>query len=77
MNIEERFLQKAIQDRNYISFIYKEKTYKKVLPLKLENKENKYLLLTKENTFEVKSWVFKRFDFSSRQRRRCTNLTQE
>ena len=52
MNIEERFLQKAIQDRNYISFIYKEKTYKKVLPLKLENKENKYLLLTKENTFD-------------------------
>ena len=53
MNIEERFLQKAIQDRNYISFVYKEKTYKKVEPLKLENKDDKYLLFTKENSFEL------------------------
>jgi hypothetical protein len=40
MNIEFRFLQKAIQDKNYISFTYENKSYKNIKPLKLDN-ENK------------------------------------
>ena len=37
MNIELRFLQKAIEDKNFVSFSYSGKNYKKVKPLKLEN----------------------------------------
>jgi hypothetical protein len=40
MNIEFRFLQKAIQDKNYISFTCENKSYKNIRPLKLDN-ENK------------------------------------
>ena len=36
MNIEFRFLQKAIVDKNYISFTYEDKSYKNVKPLKLD-----------------------------------------
>ncbi len=36
MNIEFRFLQKAIADKNYISFSYENKNYKKIKPLKLD-----------------------------------------
>jgi hypothetical protein len=35
MNIEFRFLQKAIEDKNYVSFSYENKSYKKVNPLKI------------------------------------------
>lgn len=37
MNIELRFLKKAIEDKNYISFKYEEKAFKGVKPLKIEN----------------------------------------
>ena len=37
MNIEYRFLQKAIEDKNFISFSYENTNYKKVKPLKLGN----------------------------------------
>ncbi|WP_368031446.1 hypothetical protein [Arcobacter sp. s6] len=40
MNIEFRFLQKAIIDKNYISFNYENKSLKKIKPLKL-NIDNK------------------------------------
>ena len=30
MNIELRFLQKAIEDKNYVNFTYKRKIYKKI-----------------------------------------------
>ena len=40
MNIEFRFLQKAIVDKNYISFSYENKNYKNIKALKLDN-ENK------------------------------------
>ena len=40
MNIELRFLQKAIVDKNYISFTYGNQSYKNVKPLKL-NVDNK------------------------------------
>jgi len=36
MNIEFRFLQKAITDKNYISFSYENKSYKNIKPLKLD-----------------------------------------
>lgn len=36
MNIEFRFLQKAILDKNYICFTYKNQSYKNVKPLKLD-----------------------------------------
>ena len=36
MNIELRFLQKAIVDKNYISFTYENQSYKNVKPLKLD-----------------------------------------
>ena len=35
MNIEFRFLQKAIEDKNFVSFSYENKSYKKVKPLKI------------------------------------------
>ena len=36
MNIELRFLQKAIADKNYISFSYENKSYKNIKPLTLD-----------------------------------------
>lgn len=36
MNIEFRFLQKAILDKNYICFTYKNKSFKNVKPLKID-----------------------------------------
>ena len=36
MNVEFRFLQKAIVDKNYISFTYENQSYKNVKPLKLD-----------------------------------------
>ncbi len=37
MNIEYRFLQKAIVDKNYVSFSYENRNYTRVKPLKLDN----------------------------------------
>lgn len=49
MNIEHRFLQKAITDKNYISFSYENKSYKNVKPLKLDS-ENR--LFSDKGMFE-------------------------
>ena len=49
MNIEHRFLQKAITDKNYISFSYENKSYKNVKPLKLDS-ENR--LFSDKGVFE-------------------------
>lgn len=49
MNIEFRFLQKAILDKNYICFTYKNKSFKSVKPLKL-NEDNK--LFSDKGVFE-------------------------
>ena len=54
MNIELRFLEKAILDKNYISFKYEGKSYKKLKALKLENKE---ILYTDNGTFEFSKVV--------------------
>lgn len=37
MNIEFRFLQKAIEDKNFVSFSYENKSYKKVKPIKISD----------------------------------------
>ena len=50
MNIEFRFLQKAILDKNYISFNYENQSYKNVKPLKLDN-ENR--LFSDKGVFEL------------------------
>ena len=52
MQIELRFLQKAITDKNFISFSYQNKKYKEIKPLKLTLKEEKYSLLTQNEEFE-------------------------
>ena len=49
MNIEFRFLQKAIVDKNYISFTYENQSYKNVKPLKLDS-ENR--LFSDKGVFE-------------------------
>jgi hypothetical protein len=36
LNIEFRFLQKAIQDKNYISFAYENKSYKNIKVFKID-----------------------------------------
>lgn len=52
MNIELRFLQKAVQDKNYISFSYQNKKLKKMKPLKLIQKEDQYYLHTLNEVYE-------------------------
>jgi hypothetical protein len=42
MNVEFRFLQKAIADKNYISFSYENQNYKNVKPLKLDSENKLY-----------------------------------
>ena len=49
MNIEFRFLQKAIVDKNYISFNYENQSFKNVKPLKLDT-ENR--LFSDKGVFE-------------------------
>ena len=49
MNIELRFLQKAILDKNYISFNYENQSFKNVKPLKLDT-ENR--LFNDKGVFE-------------------------
>ena len=49
MNIEYRFLQKAIADKNYVCFSYENKSYKNVKPLKLDD-ENR--LFSDKGVFE-------------------------
>ena len=52
MNIELRFLQKAIEDKNYISFMYEKQNYKKEKPLKLNIVEEKNILTTEKSSFD-------------------------
>lgn len=49
MNIEYKFLQKAIVDKNYVCFSYENKNYKNIKPLKLNN-ENR--LTSDKGSFE-------------------------
>ncbi len=52
MNVEFRFLQKAIADKNYISFTYENQSYKNIKPLKLD-KNNK--LTSDKGVFEFEN----------------------
>ena len=52
MNIELRFLQKAVKDKNYISFSYQNKKYTKVKPTSLKLIDDKYILNTDNEKFE-------------------------
>lgn len=45
MNIEFRFLQKAIVDKNYISFTYENKNYKNIKALKLDEKTKFFVIM--------------------------------
>ena len=52
MDIQERFLQKAIEDKNYVSFTYKGKKYKEIKSsqikeMKLDFKLIKNLIILK------------------------------
>ncbi|XPV68695.1 MAG: hypothetical protein ACNI25_15505 [Halarcobacter sp.] len=49
MNIEYHFLQKAIEDKNYVSFSYKGKCFDRVKPLSLLGK----LLKSNNSSFET------------------------
>lgn len=51
MNIEFRFLQKAIEDKNYIGFNYENKHYKNIAVFKIDEKNN---LISNKGVFEVK-----------------------
>jgi predicted DNA-binding transcriptional regulator YafY len=50
MNIEFRFLQKAILDKNFISFTYENKNFRSIKPLKLDDKNNLY---SDKGTFQL------------------------
>lgn len=52
MNIEQKFLQKAIEDKNYISFFYLNKSIKKIKPHKLTVTNDICSLHTKNTIFE-------------------------
>lgn len=52
MNIEISFLNKAIEEKNYISFMYEGRNYKKEKPLKLEQKDAKSILTTPSASFD-------------------------
>ena len=52
MNIEFRFLQKAIEDKNFIGFLYQNIKYNEIKPLKLIIKEDIYYLHTQNEIYE-------------------------
>jgi len=54
MNIELRFLQKAIEDKNYISFSYDKENIRKVTPFELLAKEEIYYLKIPNRVLEFK-----------------------
>jgi len=54
MNIELRFLQKAIEDKNYVNFTYENKKYTRVQPIKLICEDLYYYLHLKNEVLEFK-----------------------
>ncbi|MFA7083652.1 MAG: hypothetical protein WC141_03845 [Arcobacteraceae bacterium] len=52
MNIEHLFIKKAIQEKNYICFNYKNRHYNKVKPMELKTKKEQLLLVTPHDEFE-------------------------
>ncbi len=54
MNIEHLFIQKAIQDKNYLGFEYHKQYYHKVKPLRFKEQNHTLYLVTQEGEFELK-----------------------
>ena len=52
MNIELRFLQKAIEDKNFINFTYDNQKLNKIKPLELSDKEGSYILKTHNDNYD-------------------------
>lgn len=52
MNIQLRFLQKAIEDKNFINFTYENQKLSKMKPLKLIEEEDVYTLKTHNDTYD-------------------------
>jgi hypothetical protein len=52
MNIELKFLQKAIEDKNYVCFSFDGKSYKRIKALKLELINSEYILNTDLGKFD-------------------------
>ncbi|PLY07170.1 MAG: hypothetical protein C0625_06025 [Arcobacter sp.] len=50
MNIEQRFLLKAMEDKNFVCFNYEDKSFKSVKILKFEND----LVYTDNGHFEIR-----------------------
>lgn len=53
MNIELRFLQKAIEDKNCISFYYNQKAYASMQPKELKKQNDGFILVTTKGEFEL------------------------
>jgi len=51
MNIELRFLQKAIEDKNFIAFSYENQKLSRLKPLELREEEGALVLITDKNHF--------------------------
>ncbi|RXJ79880.1 hypothetical protein [Arcobacter sp. F2176] len=49
MNIEQRFLLKAMEDNNFVCFMYEQESFKSVKILKFENG----LIYTDSGNFEI------------------------
>jgi len=54
MNIELRFLQKAIEDKNYLGLEYHKQYYHKVKPLTLKEQNHTLYLVTHQGEFDLK-----------------------
>jgi len=54
MNIELRFLQKAIEDKNYINFAYENQKEVKLKPLELVEKDGNYTLKTHNKSYDFR-----------------------
>lgn len=52
MNLQLRFLQKAIEDKNYVKFNYEDKSFKRLKPLKLINKDGLDILHSDVGEFD-------------------------
>lgn len=53
MNIELLFIQKAIKEKNYLNFYYKNHAQQKIQPKKLKEEKGTLFLLTICGKFEV------------------------
>jgi len=51
MNIELRFLQKAIEDKNFIVFSYENQKFSHIKPLALKEEQGVFTLETNKNSY--------------------------